>query len=210
MFYVLNVFLIIGAKIRWESLRSQYRKYLRTREPKLKDKSGLAAVRISKWRLYDQMAFLRKFINNDRPQSSSITDDEISNENVRDTDTVKEELEKTSIRQDNDIEETEVNNEYVNTFTNNIPSIKKRNNNKANATVQQENVSSTLMKYILQKKEECGVHPIDKFFSLMATTVKNFSAADQHSVKTKVFALVSEIEEKYLTIPPSPVLQASS
>lgn len=42
-------------------------------------------------------------------------------------------------------------------------------------------------------------HPIEKFFSLMATTVKKFSQIDQHKVKRKVFAVVSEIEEKYLT-----------
>lgn len=59
--------------------------------------------------------------------------------------------------------------------------------------------AATLVNYLLEKQEqECPSDPIDTFFSLMATTVKKFSAADQHFVKTRVFSLVSEVEGKYL------------
>lgn len=55
------------------------------------------------------------------------------------------------------------------------------------------------MKYLIEsKKEEGAPDPIDTFFSLMATTVKKFSPADQHFIKTKVFSLVSDIEGKYI------------
>lgn len=55
------------------------------------------------------------------------------------------------------------------------------------------------MKYLIdQQKEESPPHPMDTFFALMASTVKNFNLADQHFIKTKVFSLVSETEAKYL------------
>ena len=73
------------------------------------------------------------------------------------------------------------------------------------------------MKYLIEKKreEERGgeqekqrssspreaSHPIDNFFSLMAATVKNFSPFDQHYIKTQVFALVNDVEVKYLMSP---------
>lgn len=64
-----------------------------------------------------------------------------------------------------------------------------------------------------KKGEENKVpHPIDNFFSLMAATVKNFSPIDQHEVKTKGFAIVNDIEAKYLMQPPTyftPSLQQS-
>lgn len=67
---------------------------------------------------------------------------------------------------------------------------KQENNNSA---------SATLMKYLIEnKKEERVPDPIDTFFSLMANTVKKFSSADQHFIKTKVFSLVSDIEGKYI------------
>lgn len=37
----------------------------------------------------------------------------------------------------------------------------------------------------------------------MAATVKNFSPIDQHEVKTKVFAIINDIETKYLMQPPT-------
>lgn len=58
--------------------------------------------------------------------------------------------------------------------------------------------SATLMKYLVDKKEEHAPQIIDTFFSLMSNTVKKFTPADQHYIKTKVFLLVSEMEEKYI------------
>lgn len=61
------------------------------------------------------------------------------------------------------------------------------------------------MKYLIEKKTEGSKshpHPIKSFFSLMATTVKNFSPTDQHYVKTKIFSIVNDIESKYLMQPP--------
>lgn len=63
------------------------------------------------------------------------------------------------------------------------------------------------MKYILENKEsERPVNSIEQFFSLMATTVNTFSTLDQHVVKTRVFTLISQVEEKYLLGPSSTFL----
>lgn len=63
-----------------------------------------------------------------------------------------------------------------------------------------ETASSTLMKYILEKKNEENLEEkkessaIDQFFLSMCSTVKQFSPYKQHLAKTKIFSIVSEIE----------------
>ncbi|KAL4147944.1 hypothetical protein QTP88_002258 [Uroleucon formosanum] len=64
-----------------------------------------------------------------------------------------------------------------------------------------ESASTTLMKYLVQqKREEQSPHPINTFFSLMATSVKKFNATDQHFVKTKLFSLPSPAHSQYLAL----------
>lgn len=63
-----------------------------------------------------------------------------------------------------------------------------------------ETASSSLMKYILEKKNEENLKEknepsaIDQFFLSMCSTVKQFSPYHQHLAKTKIFAIVSDIE----------------
>lgn len=63
-----------------------------------------------------------------------------------------------------------------------------------------ETASSTLMKYILEKKDEENLEQkaessaMDQFFLSMCSTVKQFSPYNQHLAKTKIFSIVSEIE----------------
>lgn len=72
------------------------------------------------------------------------------------------------------------------------PLTRKRKNQEINSSA-----SANLMRYLIEsKKEERDHDPIDTFFSLMATTVKKFSPADQHLIKTKVFSIVSDTEGK--------------
>lgn len=55
-------------------------------------------------------------------------------------------------------------------------------------TQENNSASATLMRYLVEKKkEEHAPQTIDAFFSLMSNTVKKFSPADQHYIKTKVF-----------------------
>lgn len=79
------------------------------------------------------------------------------------------------------------------------PPQQKRRMRKSASQENNNSASATLMRYLVENKNKKEVPvPIDTFFSLMATTVKKFSHADQHLIKTKVFSLVREGEGKYI------------
>lgn len=67
-----------------------------------------------------------------------------------------------------------------------------------------ETAYSTLMNYILEKKNEENLeekkesNAIDQFFLSMCSTVKQFSPYNQHLAKTKIVSIVSELELKNL------------
>lgn len=64
-----------------------------------------------------------------------------------------------------------------------------------------ESASSTLMNYLLSQKsieESKEKDSIDLFFDGIKATVRSFTPADFHTVKTTIFNVVSEIERKYL------------
>lgn len=165
--------MIIGAKVRWEGLRAQYRRYL----SKLKTKSGQAASKITKWRYHDQMQYLEKFLNTERPRISSVAEIDITNNIDTDTDDI-------------DIEDPPV---PINIQRN--PTSRKRRYE--NARSDDGVASSTLMKYLLEKKmQEESAHPIEQFFSLMARTAKTFPEEDQRAVRNRVFTIINEFEEK--------------
>lgn len=141
------------------------------------------------------MSFLNEFLNQDRSRLTSIEENsdeegesckEISIE--RDS---QEHSETITSFQNDDTKDYE----SQSNFKNKTMSIHKKKQISNNTT--QESASTTLMKYLVDKKGQAS-HPIDDFFSLMATTVKNFSPIDQHYVKSKVFAIVNDIESKYL------------
>lgn len=145
-------YLITGAKIRWESLRAQYRKYL----AKLKTKSGQAAAKISKWRYCDQMQFLNDYLTVDRPRLSSVVDEDLDNENSRSEDSEEVLAHATSLRQNNDHEEAESVNDsghpvdQSGSTSARSPSGTQKKKMKRN--INPENASSNLMKYILENK----------------------------------------------------------
>lgn len=58
-----------------------------------------------------------------------------------------------------------------------------------------QTASSVLMQYLLDEpKATSREHPIDIFFQGLAATVKTFSPEYQHMAKTKMFAILSELE----------------
>ncbi|KAF0702268.1 uncharacterized protein FWK35_00034697, partial [Aphis craccivora] len=182
-------------KERWESLRSQYRK----NENKQKTKSGQAASNISNWKYASQMHFLKQFMK-DRSRVTSITTCDDSDEEKSDVSTNECEI------QANNNEQTNENNNEENVVEDVAKEVTQKSSlktpklrKKITHTDTKESASTTLMKYLVQqKREEQSPHPIDTFFSLMATSVKKFNATDQHFVKTKLFSLVSDIEAKYI------------
>lgn len=151
-------FSFVDVKARWKSLRSQYRKHL----SKQKTKSGQAATKIIKWKF--QMSFLNEFLNQDRPRLTSID----KNSDEEEGDSCKENLERdsqehseiTSFQNNTNTEDYESQSSLTKTM-----SIHKKKKQKPPNAVQ-ESASTTLMKYLIEKKgqENKAPHPIDDFF----------------------------------------------
>ncbi|XP_015429489.1 PREDICTED: uncharacterized protein LOC107186181 [Dufourea novaeangliae] len=180
------------AKVRWESLRSQYRKYLN----KQKTKSGQAAIKVAKWKFHDQMAFLSEFVNIERPRVTSIEHEENFIEGEENLSSAGKDVEDPTTSQNKNEQ-----NRHNNT----------QNVNKTQKTRARETASTTLLKYLLEKKEEESKtpDPIANCFSVMADSVKTFTPLDQHFVKTKIFSLINDIEAKYLMQSPSHFTQTT-
>ncbi|XP_064104818.1 uncharacterized protein LOC135214450 isoform X2 [Macrobrachium nipponense] len=171
----------------WESLRSQYRKHKNK-----KTKSGRGAANSQKWKYEDQISFLSAFMK-DRTRVTSLQQagSDSENSNYAEHDGTQE------VCCGQEREEKDEGVCVVQTAHVTLP---QQEHLKHKRKIEKNNTASaTLMRYLLEnKKEEQAPEPIDTFFSLMATTVKKFSPADQHFIKTKVFLLVSEIEGKYI------------
>lgn len=189
--------MILGStcKERWESLRAQYRKFLHNK----KTKSGQAAVKITKWKFEDHMCFLGEFMK-DRIRVTSVMGEEDSDvEETELIENINEDEEETQV--DREIVEPEDRERAVikkNPTTQLAPKVVKRYRKTHIENTPKDSASATLMKFLVQEKQQNISHPIDTFFSLMASSVKNFNLADQHFIKNKIFSLVSNIEEKYL------------
>jgi len=145
------------------------------------------------------MHFLKQSMK-DRSRVTSITTCDDSDEEKSDVSTNECEI------QANNNEQTNENNNEENVVEDVAKEVTQKSSlktpklrKKITHTDTKESASTTLMKYLVQqKREEQSPHPIDTFFSLMATSVKKFNATDQHFVKTKLFSLVSDIEAKYI------------
>ncbi|KAF5301418.1 hypothetical protein FQA39_LY02147 [Lamprigera yunnana] len=87
----------------------------------------------------------------------------------------------------------------------------KRAKSNVKVSTQAHTASGTLMKYLLEEAEVKD--ELDFFFESIKATVKKFSPADKHLVKSKIFGIVSDIEAKYTHqkqhIQNFPVYQAS-
>ncbi|XP_074042027.1 uncharacterized protein isoform X2 [Leptinotarsa decemlineata] len=182
-----NKFLDIQAdkcKQRWESLRSQFRKICKTNG----STTGQAAKKKKKWRYENEMTFLLPHMMDKARVSSLQIHDGTDEENI----------------DGNDEEQTEAEVE-----TNDVPAaprevlqknIKKKRISRKNPS-NKESASSTLMNYLLSQKsieESKEKDSIDLFFDSIKATVRSFTPADFHTVKTTIFNVVSEIERKYL------------
>ncbi|XP_076030767.1 uncharacterized protein LOC143018976 [Oratosquilla oratoria] len=167
-------------KERWECLRSQYRKH-----KSKKTKSGQAADGCQKWKYEDQMSFLFAFMK-DRTRVTSLQKAENEAENSDNS-------------EHDGTQEREVSDEAVGVAEDSPTLPQQERLTRKRKTQENNSASATLIRYLVEKKkEEHAPETINAFFSLMANTVKKFSPADQHYIKTKVFLLVNEIEGKYI------------
>lgn len=166
-------------KLRWESLRSQYRKYLRNHKPKTGDPGGSQST----WKYREQLLFLHPYMK-DKERISSVVNLE---DQIDDTE---------EILQSNELTETAFKEMKLPTTNENRRAWKTPQGVKRKS-VPAETTISTLMTHLLdeeKKKEE--VDEIDLFFDTMKMTVKKFSVADKLLVKRKIFNIVSDVEGK--------------
>ncbi|XP_063874180.1 uncharacterized protein LOC135107816 [Scylla paramamosain] len=169
-------------KERWESLRAQYRKHKNK-----KTKSGQAADGFQKWKFEDQMSLLLAFTK-DRTRVTSL-------------EKAENEAEYSDNSEHDDTQERALGDEASGVAPDRPTLPQQERLTRKRKTQENNSASATLMKYLVdKKKEEHAPQIIDTFFSLMSNTVKKFTPADQHYsyIKTKVFLLVSEMEEKYI------------
>ncbi|KAK4887343.1 hypothetical protein RN001_003614 [Aquatica leii] len=77
----------------------------------------------------------------------------------------------------------------------------KRAKSNVKVSTQAHTASGTLMKYLLEEEKTKKTEVKDElhfFFESIKATVKTFSPADKHLVKSKIFGIVSDIEAKYI------------
>ncbi|KAF5287076.1 hypothetical protein FQA39_LY16061 [Lamprigera yunnana] len=93
----------------------------------------------------------------------------------------------------------------------------KRAKSNVKVSTQAHTAGGTLMKYLLEEEKTKKAEikdELDFFFESIKATVKIFSPADKHLVKSKIFGIVSDIEVKYIhqqqNIQNFPVYQASN
>ncbi|XP_066964457.1 uncharacterized protein [Macrobrachium rosenbergii] len=179
-------------KLRWVSLRDQYRRYLR----KVATKSGQESK--TKYKYADEMSFVKPFLRERERASNQATDGA-----SLDTEDVEDHAE------EDDMESLQPKKQKCSFGGVDQPSIGEmfsgRVGKRAVKTTERtssgkskppsQTASAVLMKYLLDNdKEKVSVDPTDLFFNTVAATVKKFSPYHQNIIKTKIFSLVSEYE----------------
>jgi hypothetical protein len=164
-------------------LRDQYRKYLK----KLTNKSGQSASKkIPKWKYADEMSFVRPYLR----ERDAVTKLEFDEKGETD----EEELLQAESEHDDTAEQEEHSPEIAkNKFKNKIfrRTLKRRR-------YRPETTSAVLMKYLVgsdkERQAQPPVDPTDAFFKSVAATVKTFSPYHRNTCKSRIFAIVSEVE----------------
>jgi len=164
-------------------LRDQYRKYLK----KLTTKSGQSAsIKIPKWKYADEMSFVRPYLR----ERDTVTNLEFDEKGETD----EEELLQAQSEHDGTAEQED---QAPASAKNKLKNKTFRGTLKR-PRYQPETESAVLMKYFVEspkkRQAEPPVDPIDAFFKSIAATVKTFSPYHQNICKSRIFAIVSEME----------------
>jgi hypothetical protein len=154
---------------------------------KLTTKSGQpASIKIPKWKYADEMSFVRPYLR----ERHTVTNLEFDEKGETD----EEELLQAESEHDGTAEQEEQTPARAkNKFKNKIfrgPLNRPR--------YQPETASAVLMKYLVEsdkeRQAEPPVDPIDAFFKSIAATVKTFSPYHQNICKSRIYAIISEVE----------------
>lgn len=192
---ILNSFLLFSGsecKLRWTSLRDQYREYLEN----CTAKSGQEAVHAIQWRFSDEISFVRPYL---RERETAAKNENVKEEaeNIEEADDIPSLIEKDKCENDLSQKRCAANSPNTDIKRSRIiirPSSSKNIN-------PPDTASTVLMKYLLEgnsQKEAKPMDPLDLFFQSMAATVKTFSPYHQNLCKTKVFSIVSGFEMKQI------------
>jgi hypothetical protein len=150
-------------------------------------KSGQSAsIKIPKWKYADEMSFVRPYLR----ERDTISNLEF---NIKGETDEEELLQAESEHDDTAEQEEQTPASARNKFKNKIfQGTLKR------PRYQPQMASTVLMKYLVEsnkkRQAEPPADPIDAFFKSIAATVKTFSPYHQNICKSRIFAIVSEIE----------------
>lgn len=188
---ILTLFIGKICKTRWNNIRDNYRKSIK------KTTSGQAFKRVKKYKYDDQLQFLKPHLqerdtlgnlkdpNNDDLENSN-NDSEDNDENVSTVQNIGIDISGTTDGEDQ-LPKTPEPQSAARKF------IKKR------TTKTSESASSTLMKYIMQKRENdiantTKTHSVDAFLAGLSPTLKSLTPYYLNIVKSKIFSIVQEYE----------------
>jgi hypothetical protein len=157
------------------------------------NKSGQSAsIKIPKWKYADEMSFVRPYLR-ERDTGTNIEVENFSLTEVKD-ETDEDEL----LQAESDHDCTAEQEEQTPASTKTKVKNKILRGTLKRPRYQLETASAVLTKYLVEsdkgRQAEPPVDPIDTFFKSIAGTVKMFSPYHQNICKSKIFAIVSEVE----------------
>ncbi|RZF43938.1 hypothetical protein LSTR_LSTR006746 [Laodelphax striatellus] len=180
-------------KTRWESLRNQFRRFLRLKKKKL---AGRLSGPLHNWKHYEGMLFLKPHMREKKRQASeSVENDDQVYWPTDDADDAMDRSQELEV----EISPTPIvgsNSHSMSLRSYGIHSSAKP----PKSPEPEENPTSILLKYILEKeksrKEPPDTRPddIDLFFDSIKATVKKLSDKNKILAKQRVFTIVNELE----------------
>lgn len=203
-----------ACKKSWALLRDAFRRAIKKQK---ETKSGQAGVPTKKWKYEDEMSFLLPHFK-ERPTSCTVRanredKDSDSEENCPDADNQARPAspeviiaQKFPLPKRTKVSEATVtqpstskNTHSISGSTQNYTPVQNRSKIRKVITPQStsgETPSNTLMKFILENKTK--TNDIQQFFDSIATTVQSFPPRDRAIAKSKVFAVISQMELEIL------------
>ena len=154
---------------------------------KLATKSGQSAsIKIPKWKYADEMSFVHPYLR-ERDIVTKLEFDEIGE--MDEEELLQADSEHDGTAEQEDQSPASAKNKFKNRI---FRGTQKR------PRYQPEPASAVLMKYLVEsdkkRQAEPPVDPNDAFFKSIAATVKTFSPYHQNICKSRIFAIVSEME----------------
>jgi len=178
----------IACKNRWNNLRDQYRRAIKRN----KTTSGQAAPKKNKkYKYEDNLQFLQEFLQERDTITNLSCNLSDSSEEDGNTEKVHDALNDNSMNDDN----LKTNQSVNDNIWKKQNTIKRKQSLTTGSCQQSETASTSLMKYLLEKKgtsKESDNDPVDAF--LKGATLKTFDPYSLNLAKSRIFNTVQDIE----------------